>query len=127
MKTTLWNAAHNTPQVLYSILDQKIPFLTARHVFKIASQLDNESTFLNTETDKIIDDMGAESDADGRFIVKNDDGTVNENKTKEFIDKVLELRNTEIEIDLEPFDESELESMEISPREYGMIQWMIKE
>ena len=127
MKTTLWNATHNTLEVLNKISDQKIPFLTSRHIFKVAEELTEEDRFLNVESEKIVNEYGAKSNENNQLVVYGENGEVDLEKTQEFIQKVIALRETEMDFAIEPFNVEELAAVEISPKDYAAISWLIDE
>lgn len=128
MKTTLFEAAESA-----SVLDKLSgQMFDGRLSLKICDNLDlitKKGSFLDKEIRKIVEHYGAEAfdpgNNDFRLIVKNDDGTVNEEKTQEFVDKVVELRKTEIDLDIVPFTMEDMEKVSLQPSEMFRIRWMI--
>lgn len=128
MKTTLFEAAESA-----SVLDKLSgQMFNGRLSLKICDNLDlitKKGSFLDKEIRKIVEHYGAEAfdpdNNDLRLIVKNDDGTVNEEKTQEFVDKVVELRKTEIDLDIVPFTMEDMEEVSLQPSEMFKIRWMI--
>lgn len=128
MKTTLFEAAESVA-VLNKLSEQ---IFNGRLSLKICDNLDTISkkgTFLDKEIRKIVEHFGATAldpdNNDSRMVVKNEDGTVNEEKTKEFIDKVVEIRMTEADLDIEQFTLEDMESIALPPADMFKIRWMI--
>lgn len=128
MKVTLFEAAESV--AVLNNLSEKI--FNGRLSLKICDNLDvisKKATFLNKEIQKIVEHFGATAmdpdNNDSRMVVKNDDGTVDEVRTKEFIDKVVEIRMTEIDLDIELFTLEDMESIALPPADVFKIRWMI--
>lgn len=128
MKTTLFEAAESV--AVLNNLSEKI--FNGRLSLKICDNLDaisKKATFLNKEIQKIVEHFGATAmdpdNNDSRMVVKNDDGTVDEVRTKEFVDKVVEIRMTETDLDIDMFTMEDMEDISLQPTEIYKIRWMI--
>jgi hypothetical protein len=128
MKTTLFEASESIG-VLDKLGEQ---IFNGRLSLKICDMLDaisKKSNFLDKEIRKIVEHYGATAmdpqNNDSRMVVKNADGSVDEEKTKEFIDKVIEIRKTEVDIDVEPFTMDDMDAIKLSTVEVFKIRWLI--
>lgn len=128
MKTTLFGATESVT-VLNKLSEQ---MFNGRLSLKICDNYEaasKKATFLDKEIRKIVEHFGAVAldpdNIDSRMVVKNEDGTVNDEKTKEFVDKVIEIRMTEVDLDINPFTMQDMETISLPPSEMFKIRWMI--
>lgn len=128
MRTTLYEAAESIA-VLDKLSEQ---IFNGRLSLKICDNLDvitKKGIFLEKEIRKIVEHFGATAlepgNNDSRMVVKNEDGTIDEEKTKEFIDKVVEVRKTEVDFDISLFTMDDIETISLPPAEMFKIRWMI--
>ena len=61
------------------------------------------------------------------FCGENTNHNHGDSDTEEFIQKVIALRETEMDFAIEPFNVEELAAVEISPKDYAAISWLIDE
>ena len=129
MKIDLYSAAE-AAKVLVLLRDMKLGSgKTALKVFDNSDILGKKAMFLEEEIQKIFQSSGAVprdlENNDLRMVVKNEDGTVDEEATVAFVNEIVEIRKTEIELDIEPFTTDEIEKFDLSPSEIGKIRFMI--
>lgn len=86
---------------LYVFGDILLPFDKRRKIKKVAELFNKEREFFNEEMQKLIEAY-VEKDTEGLPVVENGEFVFENIKAKEeYIKKVVELRKTEIEIDIE--------------------------
>ena len=128
MKTTLFEAVESA-----SVLDKLSgQMFNGRLSLQICDNLElitKKGSFLDKEIRKIVEHYGAVAfdpgNNDSRLVVKNDDGSVNEEKTQEFVEKVVEVRKTEVDLDVTPFTMEDMDVIKRPPAEMFKIRWMI--
>lgn len=130
MKTDLYTAAE-AAKVLNQMKDRKLGSgILALKVFDTVDALGRKAMFLEEEMNKIFRTnqavpMDAEN-GDLRMVVKNEDGTVDEEKTTAFIQEIVDIRKTEVDLDIEPFTMDELDKFDLSPADIGKIRFLIQ-
>lgn len=128
MKTTLYSSMEAL-NCLTRFAEQELPGLLALKIFDNSDVLLKKSQFLDQETRKIIEQYQAvpekENDPSCRLVVLGDDGVVDEDKTQLFSNKIFELRNMEIDVNVEPFTEDDIARMKMKPIDAGKIRFMI--
>ena len=131
MKTTLYEATESI-RLLNELGGRKFPGhgRLSLKIYDNAEAIQKKCDFLMQETQKIVESYGAgaadpEHD-DNRMVVKGPDGEIDEIATKKFIDEIVELRKTEVEMDLALFTVEDVDVMDLSPAEIGQIRFMIE-
>ena len=129
MTTTLFEAAESA-KILNPFLEQILPGSISLKICDNMDILVRKGQFLEQEIRKLVTAYGAVAfdpdNNDSRLVVKTEDGDVDEEKTKEFVNKVVELRKTEVDLDVRPFTEDDIERLEIAPVSVAQIRWMIE-
>lgn len=129
MTTTLFEAAESA-KILNQFSEQILPGSLALKIYDNIDILVKKGQFLDQEIRKLVTTYGAvafdPNNNDSRLVVKTEDGDVDEEKTKEFVNKVVELRKTEVDLDVTAFTEDDIERLEISPFGLAQIRWMIE-
>ena len=129
MTTTLFEAAESA-KILNQFSEQILPGSLALKIYDNIDILVKKGQFLDQEIRKLVATYGAVAfdpgNNDSRLVVKTEDGDVDEEKTKEFVNKVVELRKTEVDLDVAPFTEEDIDRLEISPVGLAQIRWMIE-
>lgn len=129
MTTTLFEAAESA-KILNQFSEQILPGSLALKIYDNIDILVKKGQFLDQEIRKLVATYGAvafdPNNNDSRLVVKTEDGDVDEEKTKEFVNKVVELRKTEADLDVDPFTEEDIDRLEISPVGLAQIRWMIE-
>lgn len=129
MTTTLFEAAESA-KILNQFSEQILPGSLALKIYDNIDILVKKGQFLDQEIRKLVTTYGAVAfdpgNNDSRLVVKTEDGDVDEEKTKEFVNKVVELRKTEVDLDVTPFTEEDIDRLEISPVGLAQIRWMIE-
>ena len=130
MKTTLYKASE-AAGVMYKLSDQLLDGLLSLKIYDNGEVFAKKAEFLAKETQKIAEAYHAvpsvPDDPNSGLVVRNDNGEINELKTKEFVDKVMAIRNMEIDLDLDPFTKDEIKQMKLTPRNCAAIRFMIQE
>ena len=128
MKTTLYEASESV-KVLNQFSEQILPGRISLKIYDDINLLLSKGSFLEQEIRKIFDSYGAvpfdPDNNDSRMVIKDEAGDVDEEKTQEFVEKVIELRKTEVDLDIDPFTEDDLDIMKIKPVDLARIRWMI--
>lgn len=130
MKTTLYNAAEATG-IMYALGDQLLDGLLGLKIFDNGEILAKKAEFLAKETQKIGEAFHAvpkiAGDPSSVMVVLDADGNIDAEKTSEFTERVMALRNTEIDVNVQPFTKDELQTMKLKPRFYASIRFMVQE
>jgi len=122
MKVTL-GILVDSSTIWEGLRDEKLPFKTARKVFKLTKQTAEELEFYRAKLNEIIEEVG-ERDANNNLIPLEDGNGIKvaEERMEEANTAVEKLSEVEINIDIEPFEEAELENMNLTVRQIGMIE-----
>ena len=129
MKTTIFEAVESL-RALNNLREQRLPGKLALKIYDATDVLMKKAEFLDQETHKLSEQYKAfpadPENNDNRLVVKNDDGTINDAATKSFTDEVIELRKTEVELDIKPITEEDLDLLDLSPVDVGLLRYMIE-
>lgn len=133
-KTTLYGASEAL-KILSGYADVRFPKETgstiSKKIFDNSDPLTKNTEFLGKETQKIIDEYHAVSsdpeNPDSQLVVKDEEGEIDLEKTSKFLEEVISLRNSEVDIEIpSPFTESEVRDyIPLTAREYGFFRFMI--
>ena len=129
MKTTLYSSMEAL-NCLTRFAEQRLPGLLSLKIFDNSEVLLKKSQFLDQETRKIIEQYQAvpekENDPSCRLVVFDDDGKVDEVITQTFSNEIIDLRNMEVDVEVEPFTRQDVEKLELSPLESSKIRFMVE-
>lgn len=120
MKITLISA-ERAYRATETLAGQLLPFRIAKAICDNRKVLKDQTEFLITEEQKLVETYGAESQNGTAFKVEGD-----EDRNREFIQKMRELHEMEIDIRITPIPEEALfASAKIRPSEFDDIRFML--
>ncbi len=106
--------------VLSSIGNMILPGKLAKAIYDNQKMLADHVEFLSAEERKLIAAYGATSENGDSFHVDGDD-----KKNKEFITRILEIQQFDVEVNPVYIDEDELLSrIELAPNQISMIEYI---
>lgn len=132
-KATLFETSEAL-RVLNGYADMRFPGTgssISMKIFDISDLLAKKAEFLTKETRKIIEEYNAVAEEEGNpqsnLVVYGQDNEIDPVKTRQFLDEVIALRNTEIELDIpNPFTPSEIrDHIPLTAIEYGLMRFLI--
>lgn len=132
IKTTLFQA-DEALAILNGYADTRFPGTgssISMKIFDMSDAMSRKVEFLSKETRKIAEAYGVVpmgSEPNSPLAALDADGNVDEKKTGQFVDEVVALRSTEIELDIPAlFTMAEVrDHLPLSAVEYGKIRFLI--
>ena len=111
-----------------SIKDNKMPLKTAYKFTTLMRKAEAELKFYQSEFAKIVEEYGQKDDA-GQYIFSEDGQSISilPGKESECNERLLELRNLDVEVDNISFTIDELESFNLTIAELNCLMPLIKE
>lgn len=119
----------NTKIAIDYIIDQNISYSMAYKIAKIAKTIEDNQTFYAEKVQNLIKEYG-ELDEKGNPIVENDDIKIKPEHQTEFLAKLHELQDVEVECEL--IDKKEFEQecskygIAISPRKVFLLNTLMQ-
>lgn len=105
-----------------SVQDAKLPIKTTYKLTRLMRRVEEETQFYQTEFAKIIDEYGLKEDGE---LVYSDDMTsikIIEGKEEECSNKILELKNLEVDLSDFEFTIEEFDRLDLSINQmYGIL------
>ena len=115
----------NLPHVYETILEKNLPFSLAYKLNKLAEAVNKELEFYRNNMTKLIDEY-AEKENGQPVLLENGDIKIIPEKITECQQRINELQNVEITIDVS-FTPAELEPLEMSIKDLQNLMPFIKE
>ena len=115
----------NLPYVYETILEKNLPFSLAYKLNKLAEAVNKELEFYRNSMTKLIDEY-AEKENGQPVLLENGDIKIIPEKITECQQRINELQNVEITIDVS-FTPAELEPLEMSIKDLQNLMPFIKE
>ena len=115
----------NLPHVYETILEKNLPFSLAYKLNKLAEAVNKELEFYRNSMAKLIDEY-AEKENGQPVLLENGDIKIIPEKINECQQRINELQNVEITIDVS-FTPEELEPLEMSIKDLQNLMPFIKE
>lgn len=115
----------NLPHVYETILEKNLPFSLAYKLNKLAEAVNKELEFYRNSMTKLIDEY-AEKENGQPVLLENGDIKIIPEKISECQQRINELQNVEITIDVS-FTPAELEPLEMSIKDLQNLMPFIKE
>ena len=115
----------NLPHVYETILEKNLPFSLAYKLNKLAEAVNKELEFYRNSMAKLIDE-DAEKENGQPVLLENGDIKIIPEKITECQQRINELQNVEITIDVS-FTPAELEPLEMSIKDLQNLMPFIKE
>ena len=115
----------NLPHVYETILEKNLPFSLAYKLNKLAEAVNKELEFYRNSMTKLIDEY-AEKENGQPVLLENGDIKIIPEKITECQQRINELQNVEITIDVS-FTPEELEPLEMSIKDLQNLMPFIKE
>ena len=115
----------NLPHVYETILEKNLPFSLAYKLNKLAEAVNKELEFYRNSMAKLIDEY-AEKENGQPVLLENGDIKIIPEKITECQQRINELQNVEITIDVS-FAPAELEPLEMSIKDLQNLMPFIKE
>ena len=115
----------NLPHVYETILEKNLPFSLAYKFNKLAEAVNKELEFYRNSMTKLIDEY-AEKENGQPVLLENGDIKIIPEKITECQQRINELQNVEITIDIS-FTPAELEPLEMSIKDLQNLMPFIKE
>ena len=115
----------NLPHVYETILEKNLPFSLAYKLNKLAEAVNKELEFYRNSMTKLIDEY-AEKENGQPVLLENGDIKIIPEKITECQQRINELQNVEITIDIS-FTPKELEPLEMSIKDLQNLMPFIKE
>ena len=115
----------NLPHVYETILEKNLPFSLAYKLNKLAEAVNKELEFYRNSMTKLIDEY-AEKENGQPVLLENGDIKIIPEKINECQQRINELQNVEITIDVS-FTPEELEPLEMSIKDLQNLMPFIKE
>ena len=115
----------NLPHVYETILEKNLPFSLAYKFNKLAEAVNKELEFYRNSMTKLIDEY-AEKENGQPVLLENGDIKIIPEKITECQQRINELQNVEITIDVS-FTPAELEPLEMSIKDLQNLMPFIKE
>jgi hypothetical protein len=111
-----------------SIKDNKMPLKTAYKFTTLMRKAETELKFYQSEFAKIVEEYG-QKDKAGQYIFSEDGQsiTILPGKESECNERLLELRNLDVEVDNISFTVDELENFNLTIAELNCLMPLIKE
>lgn len=111
-----------------SIKDNKMPLKTAYKFTTLMRKAETELKFYQSEFAKIVEECGQKDEA-GQYIFTEDGQsiTILPGKESECNERLLELRNLDVEVDNISFTIDELENFNLTIAELSCLMPLIKE
>lgn len=111
-----------------SIKDNKMPLKTAYKFTTLMRKAETELKFYQSEFAKIVEEYGQKDEA-GQYIFSEDGQsiTILPGKEAECNERLLELRNLDVEVDNISFTIDELENFNLTIAELNCLMPLIKE
>lgn len=111
-----------------SIKDNKMPLKTAYKFTTLMRKAETELKFYQSEFAKIVEEYGQKDEA-GQYIFSEDGQsiTILPGKESECNERLLELRNLDVEVDNISFTIDELENFNLTIAELNCLMPLIKE
>jgi hypothetical protein len=109
-----------------SVKDKNLPIKVAYKITQLMLQVEKESQFYSTEMKKIIDQYAQKKDGE---LVYTDDMTSIKIKAgfeEECAQKILELREFEVDLSAHSFSLNEISFLEITPAQLTYMMPLIK-
>ena len=115
----------NLPHVYETILEKNLPFSLAYKLNKLAEAVNKELEFYRNNMTKLVDEY-AEKENGQPVLLENGDIKIIPEKITECQQRINELQNVEITIDVS-FTPAELEPLEMSIKDLQNLMPFIKE
>ena len=115
----------NLPHVYETILEKNLPFSLAYKLNKLAEAVNKELEFYRNSMAKLVDEY-AEKENGQPVLLENGDIKIIPEKINECQQRINELQNVEITIDVS-FTPEELEPLEMSIKDLQNLMPFIKE
>lgn len=115
----------NLPHVYETILEKNLPFSLAYKLNKLAEAVNKELEFYRNSMTKLVDEY-AEKENGQPVLLENGDIKIIPEKITECQQRINELQNVEITIDVS-FTPAELEPLEMSIKDLQNLMPFIKE
>ena len=115
----------NLPHVYETILEKNLPFSLAYKLNKLAEAVNKELEFYRNSMTKLIDEYAEKEDGQP-VLLENGDIKIIPEKITECQQRINELQNVEITIDVS-FTPEELEPLEMSIKDLQNLMPFIKE
>ena len=115
----------NLPHVYETILEKNLPFSLAYKLNKLAEAVNKELEFYHNSMTKLIDEYAEKENGQPVFL-ENGDIKIFPEKITECQQRINELQNVEITIDVS-FTPAELEPLEMSIKDLQNLMPFIKE
>lgn len=117
-------------ETVANLVTQKLPFLLAYKLSKLAQKLDEQSKFYTENLRNLLDEY-AEKDENGEIIVdkeNNDSITIKADLLEDFQNKVIELQSVEVGEGMPTLTLADLEDrIELTTQEVLSLMPIIKE
>lgn len=127
MKIELYKAM-NYKSLYESVKSKKMPFKTSYNFRKLAESSDKANEFYNAELTKLIEEYG-EKDENGEYVLSDDKTAIQiqPERLQECQVRMNELSITEVDMPDVSFTFEELDGLEFSPDEVGMLIDLVNE
>lgn len=116
MITLTYNDILNNNNFFKELCDIKMPAPAAIEVAKLINNLEEKNYEFETERQKLIKEY-AKRNTSGDIIEENGEVVIQPAHRQDFINKLNQLRNTNITIDNEPLKVDILKTIEMTPRQ----------
>ena len=108
------------------IVDAKMPTKTAYKFMKLFKAIEEEETFFNEKMREIVLEFGKKDENGQPVFLENGNVEITKGKEIECNEKIRELESIEVEIPDTKFSLSELEVLELSPRDIYALDPVIE-
>ena len=112
-------------EVIKHHLQDKVPFRTAYKFTRFLKETETQDDFYNEKLRELVELYGKKGD-DGRIIYSNGMLTLQEDKIRDWTEKIEELYNTEVETPSVVFEPSDFDGLNVTTGEIGELIDFIK-